>query len=127
MGNRKLLIVEDHDVLRKSMTKWLQNIYPEFQFFKVSSGEEALELSEYTSFNILIVDINLPGINGFEVIKNVMEKYPETKIIVLTMYDGEEYEKEALLAGARVFINKKDLYVEVPNAINLFIKEINQV
>ena len=115
---RKVLIVEDHDVLRKAMTKWLSDTYPELEFIKAETGEEALELSEKMSFEIAIVDILLPGIDGFEVTSKLVEKSSKTEVIILTMYDGEEYKERAFTKGARFFINKKDLYAMVPKAIN---------
>ncbi len=115
---KKLLIVEDHDVLRKAMTKWLRDTYPEIEFTQAETGEKALELAEKTDYYIAIVDILLPGIDGYEVTEKLVTKNKLINVIVLTMYDGKNYEDEAFGKGAGYFINKKDLYQLVPKAIN---------
>ncbi len=125
MGNKKFLIVEENDVLLKSMFKWLQNTYRQFQFFKVESGLAALEILEHAAFDIVIVDIDLPDMTASDLIRTIISKYPQSKIIGLTMFEGEEFIKMDFNSTKPIFINKRDMFVKLPQTIRVFMDEIS--
>jgi DNA-binding NarL/FixJ family response regulator len=101
-----ILIVDDHAILRDG----LKNILSFEEDMKVVgeaiSGEEALKLAEELAPDVIIMDINLPGINGVETTSLIKTKNPAARILVLTMYTHDEYLLAALKAGADGYLLK---------------------
>jgi len=101
-----LLLVEDHRLVRESFANLLK-LKPEFEVVgEAASGEEALEKVDRLKPEIILMDIKLPGISGIEATKIIKEKYPEIEVIILSMYDEDEYVLEAVKAGASGYVLK---------------------
>jgi DNA-binding NarL/FixJ family response regulator len=113
-----ILLVDDHAILRDG----LKNILSFEDDIKVIgeaiSGEEALRLTEELSPDVIIMDINLPGMNGVETTAVIKEKNPDARILVLTMYTHDEYLMSALKAGADGYLLKDAPSEHVVDAIN---------
>lgn len=113
-----ILLVDDHAILRDG----LKNILSFEDDIKVVgeaiSGEEALKLTEELSPDVIIMDINLPGMNGVETTAVIKEKNPDARILVLTMYTHDEYLMSALKAGADGYLLKDAPSEHVVDAIN---------
>ncbi|WNB90692.1 response regulator transcription factor [Bacillus sp. NEB1478] len=101
-----ILLVDDHAILRDG----LKNIISFEEDMQVAgeatSGEEALVLAEKLSPDVIIMDINLPGINGVETTSLIKAKKPNARILVLTMYTHDEYLLASLKAGADGYLLK---------------------
>lgn len=101
-----ILIVDDHAILRDG----LKNILSFEEDIKVigeaTSGEEALKLADKLSPDVIIMDINLPGMNGVETTALIKTENPDARILVLTMYTHDEYLLSALKAGADGYLLK---------------------
>lgn len=84
----KLLIVEDHIAFLEGLVDFLENkLGSDWVISSASSGTSALQIfNQKHSINVLMTDLNLPGINGSELIKEVKNRHPKIKVIVLTMY-----------------------------------------
>ncbi len=98
-----LLIVDDHEIVRTGLTLMLQNARLNDRTFvtmEAKSGEEALQLLISREIDIALIDYNLPGLKGDEVISRVLLYKPKQKIIVISNYDEEIYITTALNAGA---------------------------
>jgi DNA-binding NarL/FixJ family response regulator len=108
-----VLIVEDHEALRYSLQKWLKVFFRDCTFLEVRSAEEALELSSEQKLDIILMDIKLPVMNGIEATRLLKEKNPDTKIVILSMYDAPDYQKSAASAGASAYVPKHKMYTEV--------------
>src|SRR5690554_4701612 len=80
--SRKILIVEDEDSIRKFVKINLERA--EFQVLEADTGEKGIEIARKEDIDILVLDIMLPGIDGFEVCKILREEYPKIGIIMLT-------------------------------------------
>lgn len=113
-----ILLVDDHAILRDG----LKNILSFEEDIKVVgeaiSGEEALKLTEELAPDVIIMDINLPGMNGVETTAVIKEKNPDARILVLTMYTHDEYLMSALKAGADGYLLKDAPSEHVVDAIN---------
>lgn len=114
----KILLVDDHAILRDG----LKNILSFEDDMKVVgeaiSGEEALKLADELAPDVIIMDINLPGINGVETTAVIKSKNPNARILVLTMYTHDEYLLSALKAGADGYLLKDAPSEHVVDAIN---------
>jgi two-component system response regulator EvgA len=122
MKIQSLLIIEDHAALRQSLQSWLIELYTEITIYEAATGEDGLSIALSKSPDLMLVDIGLPGIDGLEVIEYVRENNVKSKIIVLTIQEGMSYQKASIKAGADAFINKKDMYIKLPQVIDSILK-----
>ena len=100
---KAVLIVDDEAIVRESLKDWLKDAY---QVTTAETGEEALELIEKQDFDILIVDVRLPGKSGIQVLKEVKEIKPRIKSIFITAYPSAELAVEAMKLGAVDYLIK---------------------
>ena len=95
-----LLLADDHEVVRQGMRRLLEAERDLRVVAETGDGLEAVELVERHKPNVLIVDMMMPGLNGLEVTRQVRERSPRTKILILSMHANEAYVVEALRNGA---------------------------
>lgn len=101
-----ILYVEDHAIVREAITQFL-NLQPDMHVVAVAaSGEEALELFRRFRPDVTVMDLQLPGMSGVEAIQALRAEFPDARIIVLTMYQGDEDIHRALEAGAASYLLK---------------------
>jgi len=104
--NKKVYIVDDHPLMRKGLVMTIEKEMG----FEVSgqneSGEGALSEIVKDIPDIAVVDISLPGMNGIELIKNLLHQIPDLKILVVSRHDEELYAERALRAGAKGYLMK---------------------
>jgi len=115
---RTILIVEDHDELRETLLEWLKSVFSDCTFLVAGSGEKAIELVEAHQPAIVLMDIQLPGINGIEAIRRIKKISPQTQALILSVMNVSAYRDEALAAGACAYINKQHMHVELIPALN---------
>jgi CheY-like chemotaxis protein len=108
-----ILIVEDHDELRETLLEWLKSAFKECVFFVAGSGEKAIELVEEHHPGIVLMDIQLPGINGIEAIRRIKKINPQTQALILSVMNVSTYKEEAIAAGACAYINKQHMHAEL--------------
>lgn len=113
----KVLIVDDHKILRDGIVA----IFDAFKDIKIigqcEDGSEVLGFLKDKQADVILMDIMMPKINGFEATKLVKEKYPDIKILALTMHNDYNYIHEMLEAGANGFILKNTSSEEMHKAI----------
>lgn len=105
-----ILIVEDHDTLRDSLKRWLAATFPDCNLFDVNNGEDAVDIAMGEKFDIVIMDIGLPGISGIEATQRIRTALPDTQVIILTIHDAPDYKNDAVEAGAFAFVPKHRMY-----------------
>jgi DNA-binding NarL/FixJ family response regulator len=99
-------IVDDHSVVRIGM-KYVLMTDREFKFVgEADDGAEAVSLVEKVHPDILLLDVRMPGTDGIAALKSVREKFPDQKVVMLTMSDAEEDVYQALTIGARGYVIK---------------------
>ena len=85
---------------------------------EVASGEEALEkLVQMEAPDVVLMDISLPGLNGIETTRKILQEVPQTKVLILSMYNNPTFVHQALEAGASGYILKESMVDELRNAI----------
>ncbi len=102
----KIAIIEDHHSIRDGMA-FLINSEPEFEALPFNKAEDALEAFEKESPDVVLMDINLPGMDGIATTKIVKNKYPKTHIMMCTVYEDDDKIFKALSAGANGYILKR--------------------
>ena len=119
MEKIKLLLVDDHKLFRNGLKILLENT-GEFEVIGESgSGGEFLEQLKTLHPDVVMLDIEMPDINGIEATKRAIAIQPDLKIISLSMYEQDEYHYKMINAGAKGFLVKDTETAEVAKAIKL--------
>lgn len=117
MEKIRILLADDHAVLRAGL-RMLLNSQSEMEVVgEASDGEGAVARSLDLKPDIVLMDLSMPGIGGIEAARRIKEALPETRVLVLTMYDDEEYLNQVLRAGASGYVLKKAADTELLSAI----------
>ena len=100
----RVLIVDDEAAIRRALRPPLAELG--FQVHEASRGEEALQLLHSTPVDVVLLDINMPGIGGIETLRRIRSFAPRLPILMVTVRDGEEEKVEALELGADDYVTK---------------------
>lgn len=104
--NIKLLIVDDHEIFRNGLKMVLNKLKYVDLLGEATDGNEFLHFIDNELPDIVLLDIEMPGLNGIEAAKIALKKYPDLKIIALTMFGDDEYIQSMLDVGAKGFLIK---------------------
>ena len=121
----KVILVDDHQILLEGLVTFLEAESDIEVAGLANSGKEALDLVTEKVPDILITDIEMPGMDGIELTAKVKEVLPETKILALTMYNEQGYIKDMLRVGANGYILKNSSKEEFVSAIRSVIEQGN--
>jgi DNA-binding NarL/FixJ family response regulator len=108
-----ILVVEDHEAVRRSLRDWLEVEYPQCRVIEASSAEEALALVPVEAPRLVVMDISLPGMSGIEATRQIKAVLPSTKVVMLTIYEGDSYRADATMAGASAYVPKRAMQTEL--------------
>jgi DNA-binding NarL/FixJ family response regulator len=108
-----ILIVEDHDEVRRSLQDWLKIEFPQCRVIEAASGEEAIALIQVESPRLVIMDITLPGMNGIEAARQIKATLPSVQIVMLTIHDSDAHRAGAAAAGASAYVSKRAMSTEL--------------
>lgn len=113
----RLLIADDHTLLRAGLCSLLSQD-PDIDIVgEAANGRDAIQLVGTLSPHLVIMDLNMPGMNGFEAIVDIKRRFPATKVLVLTIHKTEEYIHESLRAGADGYVLKDATHDELRVAV----------
>jgi len=115
----RLIITDDHPVIRDGIKTVLANNKEIVLAGCAADGAELLELLETKKADVILMDINMPGINGIEATKLVKKKYPDIKVISFSQYDEKRFIKQMLKNGANGYLLKNSSASEMVNAIKI--------
>lgn len=103
---KRLLIVDDEETLTFSLYQSFIRAANDYEVVTAASGEEALERIKEKAFDVVITDIFMPGIDGFEVMHYLKQESPSTEVVIMTAFGSSIYEEKALSEGARFYVEK---------------------
>jgi two-component system, NarL family, invasion response regulator UvrY len=103
----KVLIADDHPVVRLGLRQILAESSDVHVGREVGSAQEVMQAVAEERWDIVVLDISLPGGNGIELIGEIRKARPETRVLILTIYPEEQYAVRAIKAGAAGFLNKE--------------------
>jgi DNA-binding NarL/FixJ family response regulator len=113
----RVVIAEDHTILREGL-KSLLSSSPDFEIIgEAGDGREAIRCVEKCKPNLILVDLSMPRMNGIDAIREIKRRFPETKILVLTVHKTEEYILATLKAGADGYVLKDATHAELMIAV----------
>ena len=103
----KLMIVEDHAMVRRKISELLART--DVEMHECATGEEAMGSAQDFQPDWIIMDVNLPGINGFEAIEAIRKELPSVRVIIISAEDRDYLREEARAVGAERFLSKHHL------------------
>ena len=117
MEKKRILIVEDHTILREGLRSLLTT-NPDIEIAgEAGDGREAIYLVEKLSPDMVMMDLSMPRMDGMEAIREIKRRWPETKILTLTVHKTEEYILTTLKAGTDGYLLKDANYQEMMTAV----------
>jgi DNA-binding NarL/FixJ family response regulator len=111
------MLVDDHDIVRKGLAKIVMNEDGMKIVGEAKNGMEALEKVQELMPDAIVMDINMPEMNGVEATKKIKAKWPMIKIIGLSFYEDKKIAEVMRKAGASAFITKSNVIKELCSAI----------
>jgi DNA-binding NarL/FixJ family response regulator len=99
-----ILIVEDHGAVRGVLRHQMEAEFPQYHVIEAASGEEAIALIRIESPRVVVMDINLPGMNGIEATRQIKAIVPSVPIVVWGFHDDDIYRAHALASGASAYL-----------------------
>ena len=113
----RLLLVDDHALVRAGLRALIEMVDGFEVVGEVGDGPDALVAIESLQPDVVLLDITMPGMNGFEVLKEITARFSDIRVIMLTMHEPREYAIHALHSGAAGFIPKSAAAAELKDAI----------
>jgi two-component system invasion response regulator UvrY len=102
----KLLLVDDHTIVREGLKHLLEPVSAGWAFTGVGNGFDALDCLRRERFNLVIVDLSMPGMSGLELIRRIKSEFPAVQVLVLSMHAEDQYALRAFKAGANGYLTK---------------------
>src|SRR5882762_8754405 len=113
----KILIADDHAIVRRGLKKVLAETSDIVVAGEATNGREALEKLQAGNWDVLVLDINMPGRSGLDILKDIKRLRPELPVLVLSMHAEEQFATRTLKAGASGYLNKESAPEELVKAI----------
>jgi len=104
----RLLIADDHEVVRRGIRVLLETEPGWTICGEAANGREAVELAVSFAPDVVILDVSMPELNGFEATRQIRKALPSCEVLILTMHESEQVLRESLAAGARGYVLKAD-------------------
>src|SRR5215217_4542780 len=113
----RVLICDDQDVVREGLRAILSTV-PDIEVTGLAGdGAEALEAVEKRQPDVVLMDLNMPGVNGIQATRKIHEKFPAVHILALTTYDADEWVFDAIRSGASGYLLKDTPRQELITAV----------
>lgn len=113
----RILIADDHAVVRDGLKQLLTDRYSQAVFGEAGNTQQALDLLDNADWDVMLLDLTMPGRGGMDVLAQARSIQPRTKILVLTMHPADQYAIRVLKAGAVGYLTKESAADEVVSAI----------
>jgi len=118
MSNKiSVLLVDDHSLVRRGFRRILEDAPDIAVVGEASDGAEAVRLAAQLRPRLIVMDCALPGMSGLDATRNILQKFPDTAILMLSMHSEDTWVHQALDAGARGYILKSAIDMELVTAI----------
>jgi two-component system, NarL family, invasion response regulator UvrY len=113
----RVLIADDHPVVRRGLRQMLDAEQDLDVVLEAKDGHEVIEQSARIAWDVAVLDYNMPGKGGIELVKELRRRYPERPVLVLSMYPEDRYALRLLKAGASGYLNKESAADELVGAL----------
>lgn len=117
-----ILIADDHPIVREGFKKTLSDTYDMVISDEASNSQEVFDLVGKKTYDIMLLDISMPGRGGLEILKELKNKYPGLPVLIVSIYPEEQYAMRAFRAGASGYLTKSSAPHELIAAIGRITK-----
>ena len=111
------LLADDHKIVRHGLKKILEDEFSEVTIGEASRDTEVLEQLEKSKWDLVILDISMPGKSGLEVLKDIKATHPQMPVLILSMYPEEQFALRVMKSGASGYIRKDSAPEELVDAV----------
>jgi DNA-binding NarL/FixJ family response regulator len=118
----KILVVDDHDIVRKGLTKVLVETLQPVKVDEAGSGQEAMSKVLKGEYDMVVLDLKMPGKSGLDVLKEIKQHRPKLPVLILSMHPEEQFAIRAMRAGAAGYLTKECAGDELVLAIRKALK-----
>ena len=118
----KILVADDHALLRQGFSVMLRDTHPDWTFFEAGTLDEALEILAGDPIDLLVLDLNMPGMDRTTSLQALRETYPDVRVAVLTATEDRSVILECMAAGAHGYILKSDAVDQLVLAIDTILQ-----
>jgi len=115
----RVVVADDHDLFREGLRQLLETVPSVEIVGEAADGQQAIELVANLDPDVVLMDINMPRMDGIRATEFIVKHYPRTAVVVLTMYQDDEYAIHAIRAGAKSYLLKNSRSEEVIEAIHV--------
>jgi DNA-binding NarL/FixJ family response regulator len=124
MMSRTILIADDHAVLRQLLQTQLKEWFADLDIVEAEDGEHAVAVAAEIGPDVVIMDLDLPGMSGIEATRAIKKLQPDTRIVVLTVHELEAYQAGAAEAGADAYIAKRHIQSKLRDVLTRMLAEL---
>ncbi len=117
MPNISVLLVDDHNIVRQGLKALLNAEADLTVLAEAQTGREAVQLSARLHPEVIIMDLAMPLLNGWEATRQILKAVPTAKVIILSSYDSDEHIQQAIAAGAAAYLTKQTASIDLVKAI----------
>jgi DNA-binding NarL/FixJ family response regulator len=113
----RLLIADDHTIMREGLKRILEGIDDIEVIGEAIDGHDTLEKAKTLQFDVLLMDLSMPGRSGVDLIRQIRDDFPKLPILILTMHEEEQYAVRAIRAGANGYLTKESAGTQLVTAL----------
>ncbi|MEI7812473.1 MAG: response regulator transcription factor [Ignavibacteria bacterium] len=118
----KILIGDDHSVVRQGLKQILSENKELYECAEAENGQQVLDMLFDAEWDVIILDISMPGLNGLDVLKSIRRIKPKLPVLVLTMYSEDQFAIRSIKAGASGYLTKDSAPEELVKAVKKLLK-----
>ena len=113
----RILIADDHTIMREGLKRILEGIEDIEVVGEAIDGHDTLAKARLGNFDVLLMDLSMPGRSGVDLIRQIKDEMPKLPILILTMHEEEQYAVRAIRAGARGYLTKESAGTQLVTAL----------
>jgi two-component system invasion response regulator UvrY len=113
----RVLIADDHAVFRRGLKETISEAFPKVTFGEAKTAQETVSLVRRQDWEIVILDISMPGLSGLDILDDVRRLRPRLPVLFLSMHPEEQYARRALKSGAAGYLTKDSIPEELKEAV----------
>lgn len=113
----RILIADDHAIVRKGLTQLIRDEFASAEIAEVGDAEELMAKVTGGDWDIVICDLSMPGRSGLDALRQIKQIYPSLPVLIMSMYDEDQYALRVLKAGASAYLGKDNVHENIIKAI----------
>jgi len=113
----RILIADDHELLRRGLKEILADAFPDLQIEEAGDARQALDAAAKANFDVALLDINMPGRSGMDLLQDLKRLYPRLPVVLLTAFPEKDYALRAFKLGACAYVSKQSASSELVAAV----------